>query len=160
MPGELFANRGIVRARVRHEKGLAVGVLHEDGPQGLGVDVGDVKGAHFALTLHQRDHSLFPGNVLTFVGIARLAADVGFIGLDNLIPAADGTALWVNGAFPQAVEEEPRGFIVGAEHARSEEHTSELQSLMRISYAVFCLKKKNKHTDANQQETNSNKPSI
>src|SRR3546814_4887848 len=29
---------------------------------------------------------------------------------------------------------------------RSEEHTSELQSLMRISYAVFCLKKKNKHT--------------
>src|SRR3546814_9983028 len=29
-------------------------------------------------------------------------------------------------------------------HRRSEEHTSELQSLMRISYAVFCLKKKNK----------------
>src|SRR3546814_7358986 len=32
--------------------------------------------------------------------------------------------------------------------ARSEEHTSELQSLMRISYAVFCLKKKKK--DANE----------
>src|SRR3546814_19450967 len=31
-------------------------------------------------------------------------------------------------------------------NARSEEHTSELQSLMRISYAVFCLKKKTKHT--------------
>src|SRR3546814_8368095 len=31
-------------------------------------------------------------------------------------------------------------------HERSEEHTSELQSLMRISYAVFCLKKKNKKT--------------
>src|SRR3546814_2171842 len=30
--------------------------------------------------------------------------------------------------------------------ARSEEHTSELQSLMRISYAVFCLKKKKKKT--------------
>src|SRR3546814_8868617 len=29
--------------------------------------------------------------------------------------------------------------------SRSEEHTSELQSLMRISYAVFCLKKKNTH---------------
>src|SRR3546814_2180685 len=29
---------------------------------------------------------------------------------------------------------------------RSEEHTSELQSLMRISYAVFCLKKKHQHT--------------
>src|SRR3546814_2999607 len=33
------------------------------------------------------------------------------------------------------------GFVVSL--ARSEEHTSELQSLMRISYAVFCLKKKN-----------------
>src|SRR3546814_5066753 len=32
------------------------------------------------------------------------------------------------------------GFVIG----RSEEHTSELQSLMRISYAVFCLKKKKK----------------
>src|SRR3546814_3589347 len=33
-----------------------------------------------------------------------------------------------------------------AARTRSEEHTSELQSLMRISYAVFCLKKKNIHT--------------
>src|SRR3546814_6490968 len=33
-----------------------------------------------------------------------------------------------------------------AREVRSEEHTSELQSLMRISYAVFCLKKKKKHT--------------
>src|SRR3546814_4197262 len=32
---------------------------------------------------------------------------------------------------------------------RSEEHTSELQSLMRISYAVFCLKKKNKKSQTN-----------
>src|SRR3546814_8884663 len=32
----------------------------------------------------------------------------------------------------------------GQHGQRSEEHTSELQSLMRISYAVFCLKKKNK----------------
>src|SRR3546814_2104653 len=31
----------------------------------------------------------------------------------------------------------------GGKRGRSEEHTSELQSLMRISYAVFCLKKKN-----------------
>src|SRR3546814_4875547 len=45
---------------------------------------------------------------------------------------------------------------------RSEEHTSELQSLMRISYAVFCLKKKNKmkknndkmkHLDTNKEQT-------
>src|SRR3546814_5444690 len=36
---------------------------------------------------------------------------------------------------------------------RSEEHTSELQSLMRISYAVYCLKKKKKNK-TNQQQTN------
>src|SRR3546814_6210199 len=39
---------------------------------------------------------------------------------------------------------------------RSEEHTSELQSLMRISYAVFCLKKKNNiHTNHIQLRTNN-----
>src|SRR3546814_7432365 len=37
-------------------------------------------------------------------------------------------------------------FLPIAVALRSEEHTSELQSLMRISYAVFCLKKTNKHT--------------
>src|SRR3546814_2248835 len=36
---------------------------------------------------------------------------------------------------------------------RSEEHTSELQSLMRNSYAVFCLKKQNKHTEAEERRT-------
>src|SRR3546814_4600198 len=36
--------------------------------------------------------------------------------------------------------------LPGPEIIRSEEHTSELQSLMRISYAVFCLKKKTKQT--------------
>src|SRR3546814_7615574 len=35
---------------------------------------------------------------------------------------------------------------------RSEEHTSELQSLMRISYAVFCLKKKNKKHTKNKKQ--------
>src|SRR3546814_7010355 len=36
---------------------------------------------------------------------------------------------------------------------RSEEHTSEIQSLMRISYAVFCLKKKKKTTQNNHKQT-------
>src|SRR3546814_10103488 len=41
---------------------------------------------------------------------------------------------------------------------RSEEHTSELQSLMRISYAVFCLKKKKKnHENGTQANTTRNK---
>src|SRR3546814_2163247 len=38
-------------------------------------------------------------------------------------------------------------------NGRSEEHTSELQSLMRISYAVFCLKKKKKKTSAHRLVT-------
>src|SRR3546814_8002514 len=47
------------------------------------------------------------------------------------------------------------------EDLRSEEHTSEIQSLMRISYAVFCLKKKNNNEDQNKhtkevQENNIN----
>src|SRR3546814_10276600 len=37
--------------------------------------------------------------------------------------------------------------VVRAQERRSEEHTSELQSLMRISYAVFCLKKKKHNID-------------
>src|SRR3546814_5858796 len=43
--------------------------------------------------------------------------------------------------------------ILGSEKERSEEHTSELQSLMRNSYAVFCLKKKNKHTIHKHQQS-------
>src|SRR3546814_10520107 len=39
---------------------------------------------------------------------------------------------------------------------RSEEHTSELQSLMRISYAVFCLKKKKKQKDTKKQPHTNN----
>src|SRR3546814_4665681 len=47
---------------------------------------------------------------------------------------------------PVLVADDPRHrrFQVLASARRSEEHTSELQSLMRISYAVFCLKKKRK----------------
>src|SRR3546814_1509886 len=45
-----------------------------------------------------------------------------------------------------------------AARARSEEHTSELQSLMRISYAVFCLKKKKQHNDRKEtMNTTDNK---
>src|SRR3546814_8949146 len=49
------------------------------------------------------------------------------------------------GVSKQRGQRPQREFHLGASHvgtSRSEEHTSELQSLMRISYAVFCLKKK------------------
>src|SRR3546814_2191886 len=65
-----------------------------------------------------------------------LAGDVAFTGLSALLPCA-----WTVGEPSTWVLEEAR-----QNDLRSEEHTSELQSLMRISYAVFCLKKK-KTTD-------------
>src|SRR3546814_3735521 len=57
-------------------------------------------------------------------------------------------------AVGDAVDEEFRGHMPSPvtpakAGARSEEHTSELQSLMRISYAVFCLKKKKKQNKQN-----------
>src|SRR3546814_1613739 len=45
---------------------------------------------------------------------------------------------------PFLLDDLPAGGVEEIRQHRSEEHTSELQSLMRISYAVFCLKKKNK----------------
>src|SRR3546814_4928273 len=48
----------------------------------------------------------------------------------------------------------PCGRLELAARFRSEEHTSELQSLMRISYAVFCLKKKNQKTHRHRTTCN------
>src|SRR3546814_1478513 len=71
------------------------------------------------------EQRLFAGRHLHFAVIAEALAELAGLGIDG----------------DQAVVER-------AEEDRSEEHTSELQSLMRISYAVFCLKKKkrNKNT--------------
>src|SRR3546814_1659206 len=56
----------------------------------------------------------------------------------------------LRGQPPEEIAQVARSFVAAINQApeigvasRSEEHTSELQSLMRISYAVFCLKKKN-----------------
>src|SRR3546814_5379194 len=90
-------------------------------------------------------------------------------GADELLPVAEAaaryraaadTGIFVNarcdtfrgadvatdgGALVAATLERARAYAdAGAGSLRSEEHTSELQSLMRISYAVFCLTKKNK----------------
>src|SRR3546814_1757228 len=78
------------------------------------------------------------------------ALNRGKIGLPRQFPKARGE--------PRGVDlVEPRHMLVHpcladngrpVDGIRSEEHTSELQSLMRISYAVFCLKKKNKITNS------------
>src|SRR3546814_9785531 len=50
--------------------------------------------------------------------------------------------------------------VVDEDVRRSEEHTSELQSLMRISYAVFCLKKKKNHVTRTKHNLQSQKNKI
>src|SRR3546814_6167522 len=69
--------------------------------------------------------------------------------LRRFAPRNDGSvyirSMMIAGAMP------PAAHMVTS---RSEEHTSELQSLMRISYAVFCLKKKTQKISNNIQEYN------
>src|SRR3546814_6912993 len=67
-------------------------------------------------------------------------------------PAFPGGGFWGALAHRQkAVSGSSRRCSGNAAAGRSEEHTSELQSLMRISYAVFCLKKKKTHQNTQYQ---------
>src|SRR3546814_2661545 len=72
------------------------------------------------------------------------------VDLDAVVEAVDeGRDLFVGGLRGHADEMRARRQFTSIARkgpSRSEEHTSELQSLMRISYAVFCLKKKKKNT--------------
>src|SRR3546814_5095619 len=76
----------------------------------------------------------------------RLAADDHPVGAHEVV---DGGALAQELRIRADVELGVRPAL------RSEEHTSELQSLMRISYAVFCLKKKHKQQEDIQSHTNN-----
>src|SRR3546814_10074876 len=94
---------------------------------------------------------LWPSRGLPGQGEAELVVlDVGQ-GLSVLVRTARHGLLYDMGPA------QPDGFDAG--ERRSEEHTSELQSLMRISYAVFCLKKKNTKMKLPKQDittTNNN----
>src|SRR3546814_7773816 len=57
--------------------------------------------------------------------------------------AAVGALLRAQGLVDIIIPRGGKGLVARVQDERSEEHTSELQSLMRISYAVFCLKNKN-----------------
>src|SRR3546814_7748372 len=72
------------------------------------------------------------------------AVEIGGFGLQYGTLGYDRFDMAVRNRIAQAVPDQPR----------SEEHTSELQSLMRISYAVFCLQKKNKQ-QLNTRQHNS-----
>src|SRR3546814_1386526 len=70
------------------------------------------------------------------------------MGNNPLIPILGSCRNWHQSGFPSGARQgTPSPWIA---QTRSEEHTSELQSLMRISYAVFCLKKHNK---CNEQQS-------
>src|SRR3546814_6947229 len=79
-----------------------------------------------------RTDSLFPYTTLFRSGLVELGKEL----LEAVVGA--GQCLGPGG---EALDRRAEGAGLGGE-PRSEEHTSELQSLMRISYAVFCLKKK------------------
>src|SRR3546814_1698096 len=73
-----------------------------------------------------------------------LASSRGAYRTSDYYWGANGSSMRLVGLDPDNSNADRRAIVV-----RSEEHTSELQSLMRISYAVFCLKKKTKHTKYN-----------
>src|SRR6187397_137235 len=61
----------------------------------------------------------------------------------NTLSLHDALPIWIR---PKRTSSSPWTPSRPPARSRSEEHTSELQSLYTISYAVFCLKKKNNHT--------------
>src|SRR3546814_3842117 len=88
-----------------------------------------------------RTDTLFP--YTTLFRSLRLDGDAAAMQLDQLAADAEAEAAALAApdagiGLPERLEQSRQ--VVGGN--RSEEHTSELQSLMRISYAVFCLKKK------------------
>src|SRR3546814_7068426 len=89
-----------------------------------------------------RTDTLFPYTTLFRSGRAR--PESGHADVDHPlrpIPGAAACGARHHAALASALRYRPAGRTPGP-GPRSEEHTSELQSLMRISYAVFCLKKK------------------
>src|SRR3546814_2425898 len=75
----------------------------------------------------------------TSVAMAQdAAAPQENVGLQDIVVTAQKRS--------ESAQQVPIAISAVTSEARSEEHTSELQSLMRISYAVFCLKKKKQQT--------------
>src|SRR3546814_10907127 len=81
--------------------------------------------------------------------IARCCDEVKDDGLERLVAHADDGAAGAGGGVC-AGHPGAAGGLAPTPARRSEEHTSELQSLMRISYAVFCLKKKHINITSNR----------
>src|SRR3546814_3164241 len=100
------------------------------------------------------------------IGYAKAAANYGLSLLPTKLAQEEGfdQIIWTDAVSHEYVEEAGTAnfmFVIDGTLVtppRSEEHTSELQSLMRISYAVFCLKKKRNHKST--QSTTSTDTTI
>src|SRR3546814_1523375 len=97
--------------------------------------------ARTALAGAENDTIPFPQSVAMLMAAGFDGYAVDFRHAARIYYRPDGETL--------RLETAPTGPVAALLDARSEEHTSELQSLMRISYAVFCLKPK-KHTTNNE----------
>src|SRR3546814_4353683 len=91
-----------------------------------------------------RTDTLFP-----YTTLFRSPSGGGGAGIDSWYACNAASTSLILSCLPFATtmpgrQSDARPGVPGSRWERSEEHTSELQSLMRISYAVFCLKKKNK----------------
>src|SRR3546814_10022391 len=71
---------------------------------------------------------------------------------DAAHPPVTGGKIASSRASPMGLSSGTKRWSSAARSLRSEEHTSELPSLMRISYAVFCLKKKKKHENTHAKD--------
>src|SRR3546814_12672716 len=91
-----------------------------------------------------RTDTLFPYTTL-FRSFADLGGDVHRLARLDRAQRADAVVPGLHGQRRRGRHLGRRITALGGAVVRSEEHTSELQSLMRISYAVFCLKKKKKN---------------
>src|SRR3546814_1840822 len=104
---------------------------------------GDIKTAEmFSRLRHKRHHLIGIGAI--GMNIARLPSPVAQSFSQCLATFILYTAYHDTGTFANECFSGGSAHSTCAPGDRSEEHTSELQSLMRISYAVFCLKKKKK----------------
>src|SRR3546814_10097130 len=101
-----------------------------------------------------RTDTLFPYTTLFRSGVGGRGRGVGEARGGDDAGAHAGVGRQRQPALQMMVER-LRAVVVAARADRSEEHTSELQSLMRISYAVFCLKKKKQKHDRRLHKKNT-----